>query len=376
MKLNNNIFNKSIMKNLYIYFKIMSTNYSTKILFFFTLLFLLLTSQFALATVYTVDNRPESGAQYTQIVDAIASASADDTIYVHPSPTTYNNFTIDKTITIVGPGHDPANFGGINAEVSNITLTGTCPNTVITGMSIVNIDVNTSAVDISGLHLINNKFSTISTYNHCDNWIVEGNYFSNGYPSTSINANNANNMRVQNNIIGEQIYYANHTDVFTNNLFINNSTSSSTSIFIGSTGTIGPIVTNNMFIFTSTNVTTLTSTGAPTTYTDCLTWIVGGGGTLDTLPGTGNLNNTNPAFNDISSGVTDFYNNDYSLAGGSPAIGKATDGGDIGIFGRGFPFDIHGRPHSMPYPEIMTILNTVVEPGQDLNVVFKASQKN
>ena len=135
-----------------------------------------------------------------------------------------------------------------------------------------------------------------------------------------------------------------------------------------------------MFIFIDPDVTEIVQTGStPIVYTNCLTWNIGEGAASDLvdLPtGTGNLNNTNPLFSSIPTSITDYYNNDYTLGAGSPAIGAATDGGDMGIFGRNFPYDINGRPHSMPYPEIMTILNTVVQPGQNLSVEFQATQKN
>ena len=337
--------------------------------------------QFAVAqTVYTVDNRPESGAQYTSVQDAIDAASAGDIIYIHPSPTGYGSIDVTKTLKLVGPGHNPENSDGLTANLTSIDLYADSADTVITGLVINNISAYSFGSNTHNVHIINNKISSsirgYYTSGHSDNWIVEGNYFTTSYSGNSIDADELNNLQVRNNIIKGEIAYSNHTNVFTNNLFLQEDPSGDAQVFVGSNGITSPIVANNMFVFTDADITELTSTGTPITYTNCLTWKAAGGTALPALPGSGNLDNTDPLFANIPTSLLDFYNNDYSLSGGSPAIGAATDGGDLGVFGRSFPYDTNGRPHSMPYPEEMTILNTVVQPGQDLNVEFQATQKN
>ena len=349
--------------------------YSVRLSFLILTLFLI--SQYSIAAVYTVDNRPESGAQYTEITEAVAAASAGDTIYVHPSSTKYNNVGIDKTLTIIGPGHDPANYGGINAFVDYIYMNAGSDNTVITGMQFAYLYAEATVNDVQ---IINNRITNnIRIYQYQssqDNWIIEGNYFSYYYYSASIDARSATNLQIRNNVIEGQIRYLDHLDVITNNLFLNADPSGSAEIFTNVGGITSPIVSNNMFVFTDGGATSLTNSGVAVTYTNCLTWNPNGSD-FPLLPGSGNLDNTDPLFTNAPIASLDsFYDNDYSLQSGSPAIGAATDGGEIGIYGRNFPFDKHGRPNSMPYPEVMTILNTVVQPGQDLNVEFQATQKN
>lgn len=343
---------------------------------------ILLASQFAVAqTVYTVDNRPESGAQFTSVNTAIQAAAAGDIIYIHPSPTSYGNIDIDKTIKLVGPGHDPANSGGLRATLGTVTLRANSLQTVITGLNAGTITAYSFGSNTAGVHIINNRLTNgvDGYYNGTDSegWIIEGNYFETAYNTINIDANGSDNWNVRNNFFSGTVNGFDRTTIFTNNLFFSDDPSGTTTIFQNSNDITSPIVTNNMFIFTDPDVTGLVNSGStPITYTNCLTYKTAGGAALPALPGTGNLDNTDPLFTDITSGVSSFYNNDYTLGSGSPAIGASTDLGDIGIFGRNFPFDIHGRPHSMPYPESMTILNTVVQPGQDLNVEFQASQKN
>ena len=337
--------------------------------------------QFVCSQVHTVDNRPESGAQYTSVQAAIDAAAVNDTIYIHPSPTGYGNINVTKTLKIVGSGHDPANFDGIRATLTTIYLHPDSADTVITGLNLTSITAYSFGTNTHNLQIINNRISsTIEGYfqnGQSDNWIVEGNYFDSGsYTTDCIRANSLNNLQVRNNIIKGQINGSNHTNVFTNNLFIHTDPSGDAQIFVSSNGITSQLVTNNMFVFTDPDITGLISSGTAIVYTNCLTYKIGGGANLPALPGSGNLDNTDPQFVSIPTSVTDFYNNEYNLNGASPAVGAATDGDDIGIFGRNFPYDTTGRPHSMPYPEVMTILNSVVQPGQNLNVEFQATQKN
>ncbi len=341
----------------------------------------LIVFQFTVAqTVYTVDNRPESGAQFTSVQAAIDAASAGDIIYIHPSPTSYGNVDVTKTLTLVGTGHDPANFDGISATLSTITLRADSADTVITGLDASSISAYSFGTNTHNIHIINNKItSNIRGYagsGQSNNWIIEGNYLGYSYSTTVLFADAMNNIQFRNNVVQGRINGSNHTNVFTNNLFIQNHPSGAAQVFISSNGITSQLVTNNMFVFTDPDITALTSTGTTIVYTNCLTFQAGGGAALPALPGSGNLDNTDPQFVNIPTDITDFYNNDYTLNGASPAVGTATDGDDIGIHGRNFPFDTTGRPHSMPYPEVMTILNTVVQPGQNLTVEFQASQKN
>ncbi|RIA10583.1 hypothetical protein OE09_2450 [Flavobacteriaceae bacterium MAR_2010_72] len=336
-------------------------------------------------TVRTVDNRPESGAQFDNVPAAIAASAPGDIIYIHPSPTSYGSITIDKTLTLVGPGHNPANSDGLRATLSSINLAANSVNSVIKGLNISSISAYSFGTNSHNIHILNNRITaSISGFAYAgnsDNWIIEGNYFDNGYSSTCITASNMNNMQVRNNYISGRLISFNHTNVITNNLFVHEDTAGTAQIFTSSSGITSPLVTNNMFVFTDPDITELTSTGTPIVYTNCLTWKEAGGVALIALPGSGNVDNADPLFTNPNDpnpapAINDFYNNAYTLLVGSPAIGAATDGGDIGVFGRNFPFDINGRPSSMPYPTEMTILNSVVQPGQNLNVIFKASQKN
>ena len=58
------------------------------------------------ATIITVSNRTgQMDVDYSSLPDAITNASAGDTLYVHGSPFSYGDITIDKKLHIIGPGY-------------------------------------------------------------------------------------------------------------------------------------------------------------------------------------------------------------------------------------------------------------------------------
>ena len=66
----------------------------------------------------------------------------------------------------------------------------------------------------------------------------------------------------------------------------------------------------------------------------------------------------------------------FTGQGGSAANNAGTDGTDLGVFGANFNFDTNGRPDLWPYMTSLTITNTSVPSGQDINVEFTAQKKN
>ncbi len=60
------------------------------------------------ATIRTVCNFPSTIAQFSTIQAAVNASATGDTVYVHPSITGYNGFTLtDKRLVIMGPGMFP-----------------------------------------------------------------------------------------------------------------------------------------------------------------------------------------------------------------------------------------------------------------------------
>ncbi|WP_458627630.1 right-handed parallel beta-helix repeat-containing protein [Winogradskyella sp. PC D3.3] len=325
-------------------------------------------------TIHTVDNRDQSGAQFTDLQTAINAASTGDIIQVHPSPNSYESITIDKTLTIMGLGHNSDVTGGEIASLNTITFINNSAGSQIKGLSINNIKCGTSSTspDQTNMHIINNHIRSnvtgSTTDNLSDGWIIEGNYFSS--TSTNVNAQNGtSNWQIKNNFLRGSITNLNNTSIVTNNIFL---TTLSTETFFSYCS--NPLVNNNIFLSTGT-LTEIGIYSSTITFVSNITYSYYGA-TISPLSGSNNLDNTNPLFENVPmESVTDFYSNDFNLDSGSPGINAGSDGTDIGLYGNNFAFDPNGRPNLTPYAESITITNSVVAPGQTLNVDFTATQK-
>lgn len=338
-----------------------------------TTLLLLFITQYAVAqTVHTVDNRVDSGAMFTTIQTAITASVAGDTIYIHPSTKTYGHPIVNKSLTFIGLGHNPENTNNVKATVGFFQFSGSTPNTVIKGLTFSGINPYTTS-NMNGLEIKNCRITqNINGTNGVgigDDWLITGNFFS----STAVIMNQVKSTKwiIANNYIRGTMSSLDQYTVFLNNIVINTKAGTPT-IF---TSCNLPTVSNNLFLFTGTATGML----APTVeFTNNLTWSYSGATltTLATTTGGTNYDNEKPIFeNAPDESVNAFYPNDYRLATGSPGILGGFDGTDIGLFGRNFVYDVNGRVDLLPYPTFIDISNIVVSPGQDLNVIFKASIK-
>ncbi|NNL15422.1 MAG: hypothetical protein HKO81_02120 [Flavobacteriaceae bacterium] len=316
--------------------------------------------------VITVDNRANSGADYTDLSVAVTSATVGDTIQIHPSATAYGNISVNKTLHLVGLGHNPAisKFGEV-ANVGNITLSGDCDNTTISGLSVNQIKTSNPVIDITDILIKNNK---INSYVICANntaiqdWIVEGNIFVTSYVQPY-----GEGWIIKNNIFDNTSYAlhnADNTDSFLNNLVI---------LANGNFAYIcaNPIVNNNIFILEGTTQSVNLYNSA-IDFNYCLTENPVGY-PVTALPGSNNLDDTNPGFSFDWANIDDYYNNDYNVSGSAANAGS--DGTDLGVFGANFNFDVDGRPDDYPYMTSLVISNSSVPLGQNINVTFTAGKK-
>ena len=343
------------------------------------------TSLFA-QTIRTVDNRPGTTAQFTSVQAAHDAAAAGDFIYVHPSPNPYGSLTISKRINLRGIGHNPELANGERAFLATITFSRNATeatsssNSSISGLNITTIQDTNEAAFLNIL-IQNNRISYISFY-QVYNFIIQGNVF-NTDVSYSIFFNtpsHANNIISHNifNMIGNAIPTSAifngliASDTVSNNLIMMNFNGASNTFF---NNCINPTVNNNIFALGNNAVISSITTNASTiNFQNCLTFDYGGQ-PIAALPGTNNLNNTNPQFVSIGSPAnpTFDYAKNYKLAVGSPAISAGSDGSNLGIYGQGFLFQMRGYPFDLPYPTRINITNAIVQAGGTLQVNVKAS---
>lgn len=350
------------------------------------LTFLLFGSSLFAQTTWTVDNRPGTTAQFTTLQAAHDAATAGDFIYVHPSPNTYGSLSIRKKINLRGIGHNPELANGERAFIQSITLSRnsteltSSSNSSISGLSINSIQDQNEAAFLNVL-IQNNRINSMTFY-QVYNFIIQGNVF-NSEGSYSIFFNSLSHA---NNIISHNIFnmVSNTSPTFAilNGLIASDTVSNNLIMmnFSGDTNTFfnncnNPTVNNTIFALGNTAVISSITTNASTiNFQNCLTFDYGGQ-TIAALPGTNNLNNTNPQFTAIGSPANPVfdYAKNYKLAAGSPAINAGSDGSDLGIYGQGFLFQMKGYPFDLPYPTKINITNAIVEAGGTLQVNIKAN---
>ena len=341
---------------------------------FYFFLIALLSSNLFSQNVITVDNRPNTGANYTMINDAIAAATAGDIIQIHPSPISYNNITLDRQLSLVGLGHNPENSGdGERAIVGSISITGDAGGSIITGLEINFIAAGGVITNCNSISVINNyihgKVSGIGLANGDTlNWLVEGNVFDSGYVQPGSNSQ-ANSWIVKNNLFFDNNGFAligfDNTCSFINNIVYNSSSNTISQ-------STDPIVNNNIFILENT-IVEVGLNSSSVTFNNCMTYNTNGL-TVTSLNGFNNYDNIDPQFvNAPFVSFSDIYNNDYNVTN-TNAINGGTDGTDLGIFGALYNFDINGRPNTYPFMTNLAITNSSVEIGQDINVEFSAEK--
>lgn len=315
----------------------------------------------------TVDNRPNTGAQYSSISAAVTAAAVGDVILIHPSATSYGNVTVNKTLSLIGLSHNPENSSdNQNAKLGGIILTGSATNSVVSGLEFSSI-TSTSPTDCSGITISNNKIlSSVSGASaNNNNWVIEGNIFE----TASVNPNvNSNGWLIKNNIFdntsyalvsaNDQISFINNLVILSNGNFANNATDT--------------IIDNNIFILEG-NTITINLVNSSLQFNNCLTRNTSGL-TVAALNGNNNLDNVNPGFSFALADISDYYNNDYNVSGA--AVNAGTDGTDLGVFGANFTFDVQGRPDDYPYMTTLNISNPSVPMGQNIDVTFTAEKEN
>jgi len=355
----------------------------------------------ASATVLTVSNNTYSPGQYTDVQDACNAAAANDTIYIHGSPTNYGDFTVTKPLTIFGAGTLPDKNYAWSTSVGAVTFgfnsTGTSSGSgsKIFGCRISSVSLSSSGtVGVSNITIQRNIITSsigISSYSH-SNISIRNNIIG------GIQSNNStlSNVQIKNNIIYSSVSSLGSNPsgpTIAHNIIygdINNCKSASifNNIFYGH---------GNAFSFDNpwpNNYCTITNNciiSASTTYTPGM--VVYG-----TNTGGDNLLNVDPLFNDDGTLAEVFVWNysytspgengpfaDYHLQASSPCIGAGVGGEDLGIYGgvtpyfEGIPNDSRFRYYPMPnIPTMrdMSIENSNILPDGTLNVEFKARKQD
>lgn len=314
------------------------------------------------AKSWRINSDATKKANFADINAAMSSSDveAGDTLYLDPGCLLTATQTVNKRVTIVGPGylrnsapHQGATISGVlylsaaNAKIEGVTMT----NEVYIRAQYVTIERCRVTDDIKNNATYNSQYATIrqcyitrifgygSSSTYTAYWTIENNIIQYTYTTIS----NLNNPTIRNN-------------------YISNNSSSDISI----SSIQGGMVTNNIIINkgTKNNVWTsmtdvvinhnVTSSAEKTAYPDNLYLDSNDESVVFALEGT--------------------YDQKYQLKADSPAKGYATDGGDCGPSGGTYPYVISGLPAGYPY-YTNAVIGTRAENGK-INVSLNIKMQN
>ncbi len=327
----------------------------------------------AQANIWTVSNNPAIHGTFTQIAEAQSDARvlAGDTLMVSRSGIKYTNVTLTKPLVLIGEGYKSNKEQGsfLRPFITDILIVPSGSGSVIMGFYVTNrIYLNQNGVnDIVIRNCRLNRGIHFGNYSAV-NWLIEENILESQSNTNDglINGTNANNFIIRNNVFGDSAMirdFKNGTINVSHNVFISGTANKKDAL----RDCEGLQVTNNIFYRR-----TFPTTG--------LQGNVISNNIFFEVDGTALLNNTtsgnieaNPLFinfpdsanGDYGGQVTNDWN--FKVQAGSPALGVATDGDDIGLM----DFVVmYGSPY-LPYVTGLTILNPTVTNGSNLSIQLK-----
>jgi len=283
------------------------------------------------AAIITVDNKTPSVGQYKTLQEAHDAANDGDTLYVCPSETVYEAFTVDKKLSIFGTGHSrPGERMSTTTINGNISFNEGSDGASLKGFS----GYFTIVINANDIIIKKNRIRRITVNENHKGTVILQNYvyeFSDQYLAT-IKSNNevfiSNNIFINKRDCGKSIsaQFKDISITVINNIFINHVRDSrSNSLYILNANIF---VANNIFISGNIQKTSDNFYNNMSNSTQ--------------LPsGNGNLTNI-----DMSKVFID-PTKDFHLLEDSPAKGAGIDGVDMGIYGGSTPYVDDGKP-SLP----------------------------
>lgn len=333
----------------------------------------------ASAKIWRVNNAPGISADFTSIPDAVAAAAAGDTIYIEGSSTTYSTtVTIDKKLTLIGPGYylnDEANektqWFKQSATLNQLIFNPGSEGSVVSGLSFNStLTLNAENITLERCYLYRVTFGNTTDVS-CD-----GDTIRNCVVSVEIDNNpsaggtfSAKGLMIYNNILFGGADFRDAIDD-TEAYFINNTLVASASFH-----TQNCIYQNNILYYP-----TFSTYGASNFFTNN---IITSTSAASNIP-EGNNNQfsvawssvfvaSNPNRNNPPDGLS--HDGQYKLAENSPAIDAGQIQGatvDCGAFGGAAPYILSGMP-SIPSIYSLTVPAQVNQGTTSINVSLSAA---
>lgn len=319
--------------------------------------------------IWRVNNIPSVNAHFIQLSTAEASSlvSSGDTLYVEGSPTTYTSLTLNKKLTIIGPGfnlgyNDSTQANPSPARINSVYFKQGAKGSVIIGMYI-GLNSSPVTVDADEISILRNKidfkYRGIEIRNNRKDIIINGNDIYGGNNTSSHYAciyfsSNVFNIIVNNNILKRHhiSYYAFYGSTSAGNIIFSHN------IINGKVKMYNAVVINNIMVGGSWE--------RSSTYPNSESFNISAGNEF--VSGNGNQNNV--VMTDVFLNTGSTNGKKYKLKVGSPAIGQGSGGLDIGIFGGSQPFQLSGMP---AIPSIFNLVTSSAGSSETgLSVTVKA----
>lgn len=317
-------------------------------------------------TTYYVDNNVGNAADFQSLQTAVDSVNAGDVLMLQGSATSYGSVTINKMVTIIGPGYFLGQNPGTNtqasvveAEIDYTTISPAGEGSIISGCYISGacyIQANNVAITRNRIRYIYFQAST-------NNTLILENYIYDNYSnsSTGINggSNSNTNVYISNNLISYGIYLRSDGNAtICNNAICISYASSNVNVYNSDIysniikGTTNDFVQSNSVY---NNIFTQVIPSDSTNYGVGNVWDV----TWDNLF--------------IGLAATNSTDGQWQLSSGSPALGAGVGGADCGAYGGSDPYRLSGIP-AVPNIYELTVPSTgTVNGGIEINVKVKAN---
>ncbi len=296
------------------------------------------------AEIFRVNDTPTAYAPYATIGEAITVAVAGDTILVEGGD--YSGFSVDKCLTILGPGNimlTGANWNNSRAKITNsVSLTSGSEGTIISGFYFYYQGYSSGTLSISANNITIENSSFYYHYkisvNTATDIDIKRCWDLKLYLGTSSNVNcyNSKLIELQNN--GSELFLF-------NNII-----------------TCGEVSVQNTYAYNNIFTSTIFSIESSTNIDNIFQYNVCAGDFLS--PYLNNILDVNMAAQ-FTQGPNDTY---YELTNDSVAIGAGMNGEDCGMFGGVTPYKPDGIPWQIP-----TIIEfEVTESANSINVQIGA----
>jgi len=334
------------------------------------------------AQVITVSNAVNTPGQFSNLQLAIDAAQPGDTIYVHGA--TYGNITVNKTLTIIGPGYNAQGQFTARATIPTIFLDRYVPATTASGSRFIGLNIGSIGTLSSNQFVIDDivfercRFYANSVTEVLGNgWVFKNNFFD--WPNEAngvLSINYYNRILITNNMFNSrsgnrQIRNSNKRDVIIrNNIFTGSFENANQFLNISNAH-----FSYNIFFGKSPQGATFSSFEYNITYGEIPFMNLPYGSNF----GTTNLVNVNPQFVFMPPDNSMYvFSHEYDYRLKDISLGKSVgpDSTEVGIFGGPYPMPTHnlkftGEPR-IPQIYYMNLQNNVVDQNTPINVTIKA----